>query len=227
MAIAKPASPATTVVTGVLIKPPYTVEVKTPIFPASAMPAEYEGIDYTIYIDGTKEEDYDPETQTSASPQNLAGIHVHLPSVYNGDVSASAFDVRFQVREYYTGSGTFEAIIASNFKLTEKHTIKADFSGCMIRVSVDGTTYLDTNMFKPALPLYRINFEGVAYQSGSQVSLPTDWDRPWEINVVQGLDISAIFEEVIPVIISFAAGMAVMALLIRTFGSIGAALGRA
>jgi len=227
MAIAKPASPAATVVTGLLIKPPYTVEVKTPVFPAAAMPTEYEGIDYTIYLDGTREEDYDPTTQTSASPQNLAGIHVHLPSVYNGGTSGSAFDVRLQVREYYTGSGTYEAIIASNFKLTEQHDIKLDFSGCMLRMSVDGTTYLDTNMFKPALPLYRINFEGIAYQAGSQVALPTDWDRPWEINVIQGIDISAIFEEVIPVIISFAAGMAVMGLLIRAFGSATAALGRA
>ena len=227
MAIAQPASPATTVVTGAFIKPPYIVRVKSPVFPSASMPSGYNGIDYTVYLDGTKPEDYDPTTQTTASIQNLAGIHVHLPSVTGSTTSASAFDVRFQVRDYYTGGGMFEAVIASNFPLTSQHEIDATFSGCTVKVSVDGDDYLNTNMFKPALPLYRINFEGVAYDSsGSQTTLPTGWDTAWEIDVVPGVDISSVMNEILPELISFATGMAVMGLLLKTLGQATTAMAR-
>lgn len=219
MAIAKPTHPAATVVTGLLIKPPYVVQVKTPAFPGALDTSKYSGIDYTIYIDGTKPEDYDQSTQTSQNPLNVAAIHLHAPATVNGQTKASAFDVRLQVREYYTGSGVVEATIGNDYDLTKEHDIETNFHDTNIAVKVDGDKLIDTNMFKEPPYLYRITLEGVAYDTQSQTTdLPAGWDAPFEINVIQGIDLSGILNEVLPVVVSFAVGMATMSLIMKALG---------
>ena len=224
MAIAKPTKALSTVVTGACIKPPYMIRIKNPAFPASTFPSGFTEADYCLYVHGTKEKDYNPATESTASVIPLCGFVGKFPSKTGSTPTWSAFDFLFKVNQYYTGSGTYTATIASGLTLTQ-HTVEAHFSGCTVKISIDGKEYLDTDMFKPACPIYEVLAQGYAVNnSGSQVSLPSGWDAPWIVDVVQGADFGSLFNEVIPFIISFAAGMAVMALILKTLGKATAAM---
>jgi len=203
MVFAKPARPVATVVDGVLLKPPFTIRVQKPEHP-STVPSGYDAIDYTIYFDYCREQDFDPNTQTCASYLNGLGLALHA--------TGSVFDVRLQAREYYTGSGQIVAVVASNFTLASKHTIDLNLSGCNVSLAVDGKTYLQTNMFKEAQPLTRINFEAVAYQAGSATDAPTEFTDPaWIIDVITGVDIASIINIVVPIAVSAAVAAAIIA----------------
>jgi len=210
MVFAKPARPAATIVDGVLLKPPFTIRVQKPELP-STVPSSYNAIDYTIYFDYCKESKYDPNTQTCASYLNGLSLIVHG--------TGSVFDVRLGAREYYTNSGLITAVIASNFILASKYTLDLNLSGCNVSLAVNGTSLLQTNMFKEAQPLTRINFEAVAFSAGSATNAPPEFTDPaWIIDIVTGVDISSIINTILPIAISAAVAGAVVGVVAKLAG---------